>query len=129
GRFVGLAPAVPALAEIARELDVLEDRQPPEGPRDLEGPADPAVDDGVRREARDLLALEPDRSRGGREGSGEHVEDRALARAVGPDQADDLALGHLERDVADGGEAAETLDQAFNDEHGPPSTCASAPYL
>ena len=67
----------------------------------------------------DLVALEADRPRRRRERPRQHVEDRALARAVRADQAENLALIDLERDVADGGEAAETLDQALDDEHGP----------
>ena len=53
----------------------------------------------------------------GRERARQHVEDRALARAVGADQAEDLALIDLERHVVDGGEAAETLDQTLDDKH------------
>ncbi len=40
GRLVGLGPAVAVLAVEARELDILEDGEPPERPRDLEGAAD-----------------------------------------------------------------------------------------
>ena len=92
-------------------------RQPAERPRDLEGAADAAIDDAVRRAARDLVALEADRARGRRQRAGEHVEDRALARAVRADQAEDLALLDLERHVVDGGEAAEALDQPLDRQH------------
>ena len=57
------APRVPALTEEAGEHHVLEDGEPAERPRDLEGAADAEVDDPVRRLPADLAPLEPDRSR------------------------------------------------------------------
>src|SRR5262249_17384350 len=44
--------------------------------------------------------------------AGEQVEERGLPRAVGPDDAHDLAAAQVERDVVDGGEPAEPLDHA-----------------
>ena len=41
------------------------------------------------------------------QGTGEAVEERRLARAVGTDQPDDLALGHLEGDSVEGHDAPE----------------------
>jgi hypothetical protein len=55
--------------------------------------------DAVRRLAADLAALEADRAARGRERAGDQVEGGALARAVGADQAEDLALGELEVDL------------------------------
>ncbi len=48
---------------------------------------------------------------------GEHVEERRLARAVGPDDRDDRALGDVERDVVDRRQAAEVLGDVVGDEH------------
>ena len=111
GRLEGASARVPALAVIAGEHDVVEQRQAAERPGDLEGAADPLVDDAVRRSAGDLAPVKADRAGGRRQGAGEQVEDRALARAVWADQAEDFALIDLERDVVDRSEAAEALDQ------------------
>ena len=72
---------------------VVEDRQLAERPRDLEGAGDAEMADLGRHQARDLAALEADRAGIRLERAGDQVEDRALARAVRPDQAEDLALG------------------------------------
>jgi hypothetical protein len=45
-------------------------------------------------------------------------EQRRLASAVGADQADDLALPHVERGLVDGPEAAERLAEAAHLKHG-----------
>ena len=63
GRLLGLRAAVPVLAEVAGQRDVLEHGQPAERPRNLEGAADAAIDDPVRRQARDLVAVELHRAR------------------------------------------------------------------
>ena len=62
-RLLGLAPAggavgLAVLAEPGRQRHVLEQRQVPEGPRDLIGAADALVADAVGRQAGDLLAGE-----------------------------------------------------------------------
>jgi hypothetical protein len=51
GGFIGLGPAMAALAIIAGQRDVLKDAEPVKRPRDLEGAADAAVDDAVRGDA------------------------------------------------------------------------------
>ena len=90
------------------------------GRGDLEGAADSAIDDPVRGKARDFGAVELHRTRRRLEGAGEHVEDRALARAVGTDQAENLALLDAERHVIDGREAAKPLYQALDFQHDDP---------
>ena len=45
--------------------------------------------------------------------AGDEVDERRLAGAVRPDQADDLALVQMERDVADGADTAEVLADTF----------------
>ena len=129
GRLLRLRPAVPALAEISGERHVLEDRQSMKWPGDLEGAADATVDDPVRRKACELGAIEPHRARGRRERARQHVEDRALARAVGADQAENFAPLHRERHVVDGLEAVKAFDQAFNYEHGGPLPQSRTTYL
>ena len=56
----------------------------------------------------------PPRRRGG--GAGDQVEDRALPRAVGPDQAHDGPALDLERAAVDGADAAERLRKAADGE-------------
>jgi hypothetical protein len=114
GRLEGLRPRVPALAEEPGEHHVIQEREPAERARDLERAANAEIDDAIWRLPGDLAPLEPDRAGIGRERAGEHVEDRALAGAVGADQADDLALLDSERHAVDGGEAAEALGEALD---------------
>jgi hypothetical protein len=57
----------------------------------------------------DLAAVRRDHPHG-------HAEGRGLARAVGPEQADDLALVDVEGDVLDDGAIAEALRQALRAE-------------
>src|SRR4029453_49578 len=54
----------------------------------------------------------------GRERPRDDVEQRALARAVGPDEADQLALADGEADVVERGEPAELLGDAVHLEDG-----------
>ena len=81
----------------------------------------------MRRLSRELVTLEADGPRVGRQRAGEEVEDRALARAVGPDQPDDLAPLDRERDVVHGGEAAEALGQPLDGQHGAITRSAAPP--
>src|SRR5690606_25552228 len=97
GRPVDLAGA----AEMRGDHGVLEDRQAPERPRDLEGAGEPAMDDLAGGAAGDILPLEADGALGRRQRAGDEVEGRALARPVGPDQAQDLPLGDREGDPVD----------------------------
>src|SRR3954469_24671905 len=92
GGLVGLGAAVASPAVVAGQRHVLEDREPVERPRDLEGAADAAVDDAMRRLPRELGAVENDRTCRREQRARQHVEDRALAGAVGTDQAENLAL-------------------------------------
>ena len=57
----------------------------------LERAPDAALGDRVRRLAGDVVAVEDDLARGRLVDAGEHVEERRLAGAVRPDQADDRA--------------------------------------
>ena len=78
-RLGGTRPRMPALAEISGEHDVVEQRQPPERPRDLKGAADPLVDDAMRRSAGDLPPLKADRA------GGANVPDSMLKIVLFPD--------------------------------------------
>src|SRR5436190_10116655 len=128
GSLVGILTAVTALAIEAGERDVLEDRQTMERPRNLEGAADAAIDDPVRRMSRDLMAGKIDRACCGHQRARQHVEDRALAGAVRADQAENLALLDPKRHVVDRGEAAEALHQTVHLQHRNPSASAIWSY-
>ena len=75
----------------------------------LERPRHAQRRDLVRPRAGDVRAVELDLAQRRLVEAGEHVEERRLAGAVGPDDRDDRALGDLEGDVVDGDEAAEDL--------------------
>src|SRR5664279_3485815 len=111
-----------------RDHDVLEDRQAREGFDDLERPGETAATDLVRLEAVDPLALEEDLSGRERKIAVDEIEDRRLAGAVRPDEAEEVAFFDRERHVADGLEAAEPLRDApeFEEAHATPFGAAAA---
>src|SRR5207245_4711901 len=96
-------------AEVRGHRHVLEDGELPERPRNLERTRDPEVADLVGREAGELLRAEAHRAGGRRERARHAVEEGGLARAVRADEAEDLALLHLEGGGVPRGEAAEAL--------------------
>ena len=61
----------------------------------------------MRRHIDDRLAVEEHLAVRRRVETGQHVEERGLARAVRTDQGDDRTLGDLEVDIADCGETTE----------------------
>src|SRR5262249_51627810 len=73
----------------------------------LERPRDTALDDPVRRCTQQALAIEDNLSAFRPVEPGHHVEERRLARSVGPDQADDLAARYVEGDAVECDDAAE----------------------
>ena len=94
---------------LQRDAQILPDRQSEEYARHLELDAHPAPDPQVRLQLRDVLALEEYRARRRRIGAQDQLEERALARAVRPDQAAQLALLDREVDTVDRAQAAEVL--------------------
>ena len=87
---------------------------------DLEGAQEALVEERVRAEAGDLLAVEPDPAGGGREEAGDDVEEGGLAGAVRADQAGDRALGDRDRDPVDGADAAEMHVEVLDTDHPAP---------
>ncbi len=69
----------------------------------------PAARDPVRADPGDVPAVEADLARARLVKPGEHVEERRLAGAVGPDDRDDALARHAEGDVVDRDQAAEDL--------------------
>ena len=72
----------------------------------------PSARDRVRRQVGDRPAGEGDLAGVGDVEPGDHVDQRGLARAVRSDQADDLALAHVEIDPVERLHAAELLGDA-----------------
>src|SRR5581483_5221844 len=99
--------AARAVPDVGADEDVLEHGHRPEQLEVLERAGDPAADHAVLRDAEKALAFEAQLSRVGSVEAGDEVEDGRLAGAVRADQADDLALRHVERDVVDRDDPAE----------------------
>src|SRR5260221_3345713 len=118
GAALRLAPRDTAAGAVERgEGDIVEQRQLAERARYLEGARYAAAADDMRGLPRDLGPGKDDRAAARLERAGDQVEDRALARAVGADETEDLALPHLERHLVDRQEAAEALRQGLDREH------------
>ena len=97
---------------VGRGHDVLLDRHVQEQTERLERAGDTAARDPVRVEPDDRLPLEDDLAAVRRVDAGDQVEERRLAGAVRPDDADDLTFVHDEVEAVDAGQAAERLGQA-----------------
>src|SRR5207237_9842331 len=75
-------------------------------------------------------AVEADPAGRRRVGARDQVEEGRLPRAVGADEADDLALIDPERQILHGPEAAEVLRQAFGlEERHPPGPSRAPSYF
>ena len=66
----------------------------------------------------DRMARDPPFARGGAEQGGQEPDGRALARAVGADEAEDLALADRQVQVVHGHELAVTLGEVAHLDHG-----------
>jgi hypothetical protein len=84
----------------------------------LERARDPAPHDPVHRRLQERLPVEEDVALVRRVEPRDHVERGRLAGAVRPDQADDLALRHVERDPVEGNDPAEPASHVPQREQG-----------
>jgi hypothetical protein len=84
----------------------------------LERARDPAPDDPVRRRPQQAPAVEVELARIRPVQPRDHVEERGLAGAVRPDQADDLAGVDVERDLVDRDDPAEPARHVADREQG-----------
>ena len=108
-----------ALAAVeAADPHVVERGEAGEGPDELEGAGDAARAEPVRRQPGDVAALEPDAPAIGAQGARDQVEERGLAGAVRPHDAEQLAGLEREADVVDREDAAEALGQPLDLEEG-----------
>src|SRR5580693_36209 len=120
-RFIGeLAPG---------QQDVVHDGQVAPLARRLERPDQPEPGDDVGTLADDRLTGEPDAARVWLPEPGHEIHHRALARAVRPDQPQNLTFGNREGAVPHRVDPAERLGQALDlEQHGtheePPSSAA-----
>ena len=97
---------------LRREPRVLEHGEGREDVGLLVAAADAHARAAVGRHRADLGALQPDAPRGGLEVAGEQVDERRLARAVGPEQRVQLAASERDVDALAGGQAAEEAREA-----------------
>ena len=109
---------------ILRDPEVLPDRQLPEQPDVLECARNALRDPQVRRRRGDVGASEPHLAGGRREQTADQVDDRALARAVGADETENLALRNGEIDAVDRAHPAEMLGQCLELKHWRVPCCA-----
>ena len=98
-------------AEGPAQHDVLARGHAGEDAHELEGPGHPRATHPERWRMEELAAVEPDGPGLGGDLAGDEIEHRGLARAIGPDEADDGAGRHVERQVTNGDQAAERLAQ------------------
>jgi len=118
GRAEHAAPEAHLVQGVPGHPHVVQHAHAAEQPDVLEGPGHAQAGNGGRGFAGDVLAEEPDRSRRGPGQAREHVEERSLARAVGADEAEDLAFLHLEAHIRDSHEPAEGLGKVVHCENG-----------
>src|SRR5262249_2236388 len=83
---------------------------------DLVTPRDGLLRDPVWRQARDVLAVEDDAARGWTEDTGQAIEERRLAGAVGADDRPDLALNDGDRNLVKGGQPSESNGEPLGPE-------------
>ena len=89
------------------DLDVLAHREVAERAAVLERAGEAVTAAPMRRPAGDVAVTERDSALVGTVEAAEHVDERRLAGAVRPDQADDLAAVQLEGDAGEGAHALE----------------------
>src|SRR4051812_31137409 len=98
--------------------DVLPNRELLKRTHELERARDPCLTELGRRKAGNFAPVQAHATAIRSVEPGDEIEQRRLAGAIRPDQADDLAFGHLEVNLADRGETAETLRYALELEEG-----------
>ena len=101
-----------AFARLCGQQDVVVDRQLRQHRGDLEFEAEAGAGALVGRGARDVLALEHDAAAVGEMGAGDRLEERALARPVGTDQAVERAGLHVDVDAVQRAQRAKRLADA-----------------
>ena len=80
----------------------------------MEGAGDTEAADAIGPQAGDVAAVQEDATGVGRLEAGDQIEQRRFAGAVRTNDADDLALVHIEGHFSVGGQPAVALRQALN---------------
>src|SRR5271165_5479683 len=106
--------SAPAIGD--RDFDVLPHGEREKGLRHLEGAVDAEMHQPVRRQPTDRPPSEADLAAIGRIEAGDDIDAGRLARAVGADQAENLARREHEAELVKGAEGAEALDQMVDDQ-------------
>ena len=96
------------------ERHIVEDGEIREQRGDLERAGEAELAAPIGRQRGDVVAVEMDAAGVGRELARELADQRALARAVRPDDGVQLAGGHNERNVIGRDDAAEAFAQVFD---------------
>ena len=96
-----LGLALPAAVD-GGDQQILEHGDVLERTRNLERAADAGDAAGAWRRRRDIAAVKVDRAAVRREQAGDQIEQRGLAGAVGPDDAERFALGDFKLNAIDG---------------------------
>src|ERR1700733_7000136 len=109
GRWCGRCPAIRQ-----GHLDVLPDRQRQKWFWDLEGAVDAAVDELVRGDGADRSAFQYDLATVRGIKTGDHIDRRGLAGAVGTDQSQNLAGRNVEAQAVQCAKAAEAFHEFGN---------------
>ena len=107
GKSQRVADDVAVGAGMGADPDIVEHRQVGKQRDVLEGAADADLGDPVRRARQDALAFHQDVAGARLIEPAEAIEERRLAGAVRSDQAEDLALVHVERHAIQRDDAAE----------------------
>ena len=108
---------VALLAGILRDPEILPDRQLPEQTNVLERSRDPQRHPRMRRPIGDVGAVEDDAAGGRRKQAADEIDDRALARAVRADEAENFAARDRQIDAIDRADAAEMLGEPREIKH------------
>ena len=110
-----------ALVLLPGKNEIFAHREPRKDLQQLEGAADAEPVEVARAHAGDGPSVEPHLALARRQLAEDAVEQGRLAAAVGADDAEDLALAHLEGNAVDRSDAAEALLDVGDFEHRRPS--------
>src|SRR5690242_14470265 len=89
--------------------DIVLDGQRRKWPHDLEGTSDAAATDLIGRKSIDTLTGKRDRTAVGSKDTGNHIEQRGLARTIWADHRENAALWNVKAETIDSDQATKTL--------------------
>ena len=107
----------PVLAEIGAYFQIFQHRHIGKDPPALGTHGDAGTDDPIDGFAQQLLAIPLNGARLGLDQAGDGAQSGGFAGAVGPDEGDDFAVGHLQADAAQGLDSAVGHMEIFNFKH------------